>query len=60
MNEQSYSVSVKGLALSYGAVKVLKQLDLDIPDGEFLVLLGPLGLWQVDSAELYRRLVGAE
>ena len=43
MNEQSYSVSVKGLALSYGAVKVLKQLDLDIPDGEFLVLLGPSG-----------------
>ena len=37
------SVSVKGLALSYGAVKVLHELDLDIPDGEFLVLLGPSG-----------------
>ena len=37
------SVSVRGLALSYGAVSVLKALDLDIPDGEFLVLLGPSG-----------------
>jgi multiple sugar transport system ATP-binding protein len=37
------SVSVKGLALSYGAVSVLKALDLDIMDGEFLVLLGPSG-----------------
>jgi multiple sugar transport system ATP-binding protein len=34
---------VKGLALSYGSVKVLHELDLDIPDGEFLVLLGPSG-----------------
>ncbi|MDE2446747.1 MAG: ABC transporter ATP-binding protein [Alphaproteobacteria bacterium] len=37
------SVSVRGLALSYGAVQVLKSLDLDIADGEFLVLLGPSG-----------------
>jgi multiple sugar transport system ATP-binding protein len=37
------SVSVRGLALSYGAVQVLKALDLDIMDGEFLVLLGPSG-----------------
>ncbi len=37
------SVSVRGLALSYGSVSVLKALDLDIADGEFLVLLGPSG-----------------
>ncbi len=37
------SVSVRGMALSYGAVQVLKALDLDIADGEFLVLLGPSG-----------------
>ena len=43
MAEQKYSVSVQGLALSYGAVKVLHELDLDIPEGEFLVLLGPSG-----------------
>ena len=28
MNAKSSSVSVKGLALSYGSVQVLKQLDL--------------------------------
>ncbi len=37
------SVSVRGLAQSYGAVKVLQELDLDIAEGEFLVLLGPSG-----------------
>jgi multiple sugar transport system ATP-binding protein len=37
------SVSIRGLAQSYGAVQILKELDLDIPDGEFLVLLGPSG-----------------
>jgi multiple sugar transport system ATP-binding protein len=37
------SVSVRGLAQSYGSVKVLHALDLDIADGEFLVLLGPSG-----------------
>ena len=37
------SVSVQNLALSYGSVKVLEALDLDIAKGEFLVLLGPSG-----------------
>ena len=39
----SASVSVRGLALAYGAIQVLKALDLDIMDGEFIVLLGPSG-----------------
>ncbi len=37
------SVSVRGLAQSYGALQVLKSLDLDIAEGEFIVLLGPSG-----------------
>ncbi len=37
------SVSVRGLAQSYGSLQVLKSLDLDIADGEFIVLLGPSG-----------------
>jgi multiple sugar transport system ATP-binding protein len=37
------SVSVRGLAQHYGALQVLKALDLDIMDGEFIVLLGPSG-----------------
>jgi multiple sugar transport system ATP-binding protein len=43
MQGKNISVSVQGLALSYGSISVLKALDLDIPDGEFLVLLGPSG-----------------
>ncbi|MDZ7602946.1 MAG: ABC transporter ATP-binding protein [Hoeflea sp.] len=37
------SVSIKDLSLNFGEVKVLKTLNLDIGDGEFLVLLGPSG-----------------
>jgi multiple sugar transport system ATP-binding protein len=37
------SVSVQGLGLSYGSIRVLEALDLDIAEGEFLVLLGPSG-----------------
>ena len=37
------SVSIKNLSLDFGAVSVLKALDLDIRDGEFLVLLGSSG-----------------
>ncbi len=37
------SVSIKDLSVSYGAVKVLKSLNLDIGSGEFIVLLGPSG-----------------
>jgi multiple sugar transport system ATP-binding protein len=28
---------------SFGAYDVLRQLDLDVPEGEFIVLLGPSG-----------------
>jgi len=37
------SVAVRNLSLNFGAVQVLKNLDLDIEEGEFLVLLGPSG-----------------
>jgi multiple sugar transport system ATP-binding protein len=39
----SQSVSIKDLTLSFGAVNVLQDLNLDISDGEFLVLLGSSG-----------------
>ncbi|RYE55601.1 MAG: ABC transporter ATP-binding protein, partial [Rhizobiaceae bacterium] len=39
----SNSVSIKDLSLSFGAVKVLENLDLDVADGEFVVLLGSSG-----------------
>ena len=37
------SVEIKDLDLSFGSVQVLKQLNIDIKDGEFLVLLGSSG-----------------
>ncbi len=37
------SVEIKNLDLSFGAVKVLKDLNLDIKEGEFVVLLGSSG-----------------
>ena len=37
------SVSIRDLSLSFGAVNVLSNLNLDIYDGEFLVLLGSSG-----------------
>ena len=43
MKANSPSVSIQGLALSYGAISVLKELNLDIAHGEFIVLLGPSG-----------------
>ena len=37
------SVEIKNLDLNFGTVKVLKQLNLNIVEGEFLVLLGSSG-----------------
>jgi multiple sugar transport system ATP-binding protein len=37
------SVSVQNLDLNFGNVKVLKNLNIDVEQGEFLVLLGPSG-----------------
>ena len=37
------SVSIQDLSLSFGAVTVLQTLNLDVADGEFIVLLGPSG-----------------
>jgi len=43
MNTQNFSVEIKDLDLSFGSVKVLRNLNLDIHDGEFIVLLGSSG-----------------
>ena len=39
----TYSVQIKDLDLNFGAVKVLRGLNLDISEGEFIVLLGSSG-----------------
>ncbi len=38
-----HSVSVQSLTLKFGAAEVLKNLNLDVAEGEFIVLLGPSG-----------------
>ena len=43
MNIQNPSVAIKSLDLAFGATKVLQDLNLDIAEGEFLVLLGSSG-----------------
>ncbi|MGB1095088.1 MAG: ATP-binding cassette domain-containing protein, partial [Paracoccaceae bacterium] len=37
------SVSIKNLDLNFGSVEVLKNLNLDVHQGEFIVLLGSSG-----------------
>src|SRR5215210_4083823 len=37
------SVALRNLSLSFGTIEVLKSLNLEIEQGEFLVLLGPSG-----------------
>jgi multiple sugar transport system ATP-binding protein len=39
----TFSIQVKDLKLDFGSVSVLKQLNLDVAKGEFIVLLGPSG-----------------
>lgn len=43
MNTSTHSVEIRNLGLSFGAVSVLNRLNLDIHQGEFLVLLGSSG-----------------
>jgi multiple sugar transport system ATP-binding protein len=42
-SERPISVSVRDVSLNYGSVQVLQTLNIDVADGEFLVLLGPSG-----------------
>ncbi len=37
------SVSIKKLGVSFGSLRVLRDLDLEVEEGEFVVLLGPSG-----------------
>jgi multiple sugar transport system ATP-binding protein len=37
------SIEVKDLTLNFGSVSVLKNMNLDVAEGEFIVLLGPSG-----------------
>jgi multiple sugar transport system ATP-binding protein len=50
-------VRIKALHKSYGAVRAVRGVDLDIPDGEFTVLVGPSGC---GKSTLLRTIAGLE
>ena len=37
------TISLKNISKSFGSTQVLKDLNVDIKDGEFLTLVGPSG-----------------
>ena len=51
-------ITIRGLRKSYGSFEVVHAIDLDVRDGEFLVVLGPFGLRQVDASPVDRRTRG--
>src|SRR4051812_49693651 len=50
-------VSVKGIVKRYGGVQVIHGVDVDIKDGEFVVLVGPSGC---GKSTLLRMIAGLE
>jgi multiple sugar transport system ATP-binding protein len=51
------SIQFKSLRITFGTVSVVKDISLDVKDGEFLVLLGPSGC---GKSTLLRMLAGLE
>ncbi|QQA41572.1 ABC transporter ATP-binding protein [Pelagovum pacificum] len=51
------SVSLSGIEKNYGAVKVIKGIDLTVEEGEFLALVGPSGC---GKSTLLRMIAGLE
>lgn len=50
-------ISISALGKSYGAVEVIRNLDLEVEDGEFAVLVGPSGC---GKSTLLRSIAGLE
>jgi ABC-2 type transport system ATP-binding protein len=63
MDGESLAVRVRGLVKSYGDVKAVRGIDLDIRTGEILALLGPNGAGKTTTVEIlegYARRDGGE
>jgi lactose/L-arabinose transport system ATP-binding protein len=50
-------IELRGINKSFGAVQVIRDVDLDIPDGEFVVFVGPSGC---GKSTLLRTISGLE
>jgi ABC-2 type transport system ATP-binding protein len=58
MSEETLAVRVRGLVKSYGSVRAVRGIDLDIRSGEIFALLGPNGAGKTSTVEIlegYRR-----
>jgi len=51
------AVSMRGVSKSYGSTAVVKQLDLEVKDGEFMVFVGPSGC---GKSTMLRMIAGLE
>ncbi len=49
------SIDIQSVRKSYGEHAVLHGVDLEIKDGEFIVLVAPVRLWQVHASAHDRR-----
>jgi iron(III) transport system ATP-binding protein len=53
------SIDIADLAVSYGAVEVISNLDLSIPEGHFFTLLGPSGCGKTTLLRTIAGFIGA-
>ena len=53
-------VSLKGISKNFGAIAAVKELSLDIADGEFVILLGPTGAGKTTTLRLVAGLEKAD
>jgi len=63
MSDPSPAVRVRGLVKSYGSVRAVRGIDLDIRSGEIFALLGPNGAGKTTTVEIregYRNRDGGE
>lgn len=51
------AVQLTGAQKAFGAIQVLRDIDLEIRDGEFMVFVGPRGC---GKSTLLRRIAGLE
>ena len=54
------SVTLQGVTKRFGEVVAVNNLNIEVQDQEFLVLVGPVRLWEIDNVAAHRRARGVE